>query len=134
MLCDGICKTKKARCGLLESLAQFRNGAKVEGSEYDLCVFRAVYQKLCEHQTDHIRIQAAIESSRNQKASDDLNANQTIAQGFVAIVAALKEEPDKTQKMLRGLLNTALKLEKQKERLAEDAKKLNDGLLPTHGV
>jgi len=123
MLCDGKCKTKNKRCGLLQEMAHYTpNGGKIAGSEYDRCMFGAILDKLCDLGKDNIRVQAAIESSRNQKNKDDLESVKTLSQGFLGIIHTLQqgsESQNKLRKMLKGLLDTVQEVENEQKKIEQ---------------
>jgi len=134
MFCDGNCKTNKKKCGLLEEMAHFNpNGAKIQGSEYDRCMFGAILDSLGNLHKDNIRVQSAIESSRNQKNKDDLEGMKTIAQGFMGIIHTLQQAPEgqlKLKRMLYGLLNTVNEIEEEQRKIEGEEIKQREGMLP----
>jgi len=95
MLCDGQCRKKDKKCGLLEEMAHYGpNGAKVPGSEFDRCVFGAILDSIGTLSKDNIRIQAAIEHSRNQQNTDELETQKAVAHGFIGLIHTFQQNPE----------------------------------------
>lgn len=95
MFCNGQCRKKDKKCGLLEEMAHYGpNGAKVPGSEFDRCVFGAILDSIGTLSKDNIRIQAAVEHSRNQQNTDELESRKAIAHGFVGLIHTFQNNPE----------------------------------------
>jgi len=126
MFCNGICKTKKERCGLLQEMAHYApNGGKIAGSEYDRCVFGALLDATGTARQDNIRLQATMEHSRNQQALDSSRIVETVAQGMAGIIYTASKDP-KAGRMLSRLANTIVETQKnQKEALENQVKIAN---------
>ena len=91
MLCNGICKTKHKKCGLLKELI-VKIDSKTETIEK--CVFGAMLDSMIRSEQADIRIQAAIEHSRNQQNNDELEARKAIAHGFVGLIHTFQNNPE----------------------------------------
>jgi len=99
MFCDGQCERKGKKCGLLTQLTM-QNGSEVK--TFDVCILKAILESLLRIENGNIRLQAAIESARNQKNIDDLEIKETIASGFLGMIYAINEDP-KTEKILKKI-------------------------------
>lgn len=91
MFCSGECKKKNRRCGLFKELIVEKNGVP---ETIEKCVFEAMLDSLWRQERAGIRIQAAIEHSRNQKADDDLEIKKAVAHGFVGLIHTFQQNPE----------------------------------------
>ncbi len=134
MLCDGKCIIKNKsgkeikRCGMLQDMAHFKpDGNKIPGSDYTRCVFGAILDKFSDLQKDNIRLQAAVESSRNEKAKGDMNTSHTVAMGMLGIIHALTDN-EKGKQAVKKLNRLADNMQKQfvaiEEKEAEERKNI----------
>jgi len=99
MFCDKQCTKKGKKCGLLVEVTM-QNGSEIKNIE--LCVFTAILESLYRIENGNIRLQAAIESARNQKNIDDLEIKETIANGFLGMIYSIQEDP-RTEKAIKKL-------------------------------
>ena len=130
MFCDGQCKTKKKRCGLLQEMAHFGpDGKKIVGSDYDRCVFGALLDATGTARQDNIRLQAAIEHSRNQQAIDGNRIVETIAQGMAGIIYTASQNP-KAASMLNRIAMTIADTQKNQKEALENQTKIANGQIP----
>jgi len=91
MFCDGICSKKNKNCGLLAEYTVEKNG---EISTVHKCVLHASFDSMLRQEQANIRIQAAIEHSRNQQNSDELEARAAIAHGFIGLIHTFQQNPE----------------------------------------
>lgn len=124
MLCDGVCKkienNKEIICGQYCEVIMERvgpNGGKNIETVRN-CRFHFMLDALHRLEQGHIRIQASVEESRNQKANDDHKASTVLATGFMGLLHAFKEDEDKFKRSMALLSKAAnmqpLKLEESK--------------------
>ena len=91
MFCTGECKKKNKKCGHLKELI-VQVDSKPQTVEK--CVFEAMLDSLLRQEQADIRIQAAIEHSRNQQNNDELEARKAIAHGFVGLIHTFQNNPE----------------------------------------
>ncbi len=88
MFCDGKkCKKGKKQCGLLGTVTMQKGGESIIIEE---CVFKSIRNSLFRQEQGNIRIQAAVESQRNEEVKSSQNINDTIAKGLVAVVKSVR--------------------------------------------
>ena len=91
MLCDGRCRNKNKKCGLLKELIIEING---KPDTIEKCALEAILDSMLRQEQANIRIQAAIEHSRNQQNSDELEARSAIAHGFIGLIHTFQQNPE----------------------------------------
>ena len=91
MLCNGRCKTKTKRCGLLKELIVEANG---KPQTIEKCAFEAILDSMLRQEQANIRIQAAIEHSRNQQNADELETQKAVAHGFIGLIHTFQQNPE----------------------------------------
>ena len=120
MLCNGICKTKHKKCGLLKELI-VKIDSKTETIEK--CVFGAMLDSMIRSEQADIRIQAAIEHSRNQQNTDELESRKAIAHGFVGLIHTFQNNPEAVKQagLSKAKLIKMIELtDAKQEKIAED--------------
>lgn len=117
MFCNGECETikdnKQLKCGLLfEVIMENKLEGKVETVKG--CVFHHIMNSLARQEQGQVRIQASVESSRNQKAEDDNKLSTIVGIGLTGMMHAMVDDKEKFKKALEilGSANKQLKLEK----------------------
>ncbi|MBW1996368.1 MAG: hypothetical protein JRJ29_00245 [Deltaproteobacteria bacterium] len=90
MLCDGKCKKGKKRCGCLIDIV-LKNDLTGETKVEEHCVFKAIFTSLARQEQGQIRIQAAVENSRNENVKYLRENTEAIATGFMGLVKAAEE-------------------------------------------
>jgi hypothetical protein len=93
MICDGKCKIEKEteegvvtkKCGLFRTVI-FQNNLDGKTQEFEMCVFDAIMNSLHRQEQGQIRVQAAVESSRNENADGMAKAHDIIARGFLGLI------------------------------------------------
>ena len=105
MFCDGICKKKNKKCGLLYEVIMEHNSPdgskKIETVEK--CVFHHILDSMNRQETGQIRIQQAVEDSRNEKANSDHKISSVVATGFMGMLHAFNEDAVKFKRSLKLL-------------------------------
>ena len=97
MFCDGKCTKGKKTCGLLmELVMENKKSGKVEVQKK--CCLHAMVESLHRLEQGDVRIQAAVESSRNESVKMGTAVNQTIAEGFIGLINTAKD----SKKLLEG--------------------------------
>ncbi len=99
MFCDGKCEHKGKKCGLLTQLTM-QNGSEIKTA--DMCVFKAILESQLRIENGNIRLQAAVESSRNEKSKNDNEIIKAISSGFLGMIYTINEDP-KTEMALKKL-------------------------------
>ena len=98
MFCD---KKKCNKCGLHTQLTmENRMTGKVEN--YNMCTFTAILESLLRSEQGDIRIQKAIEESRNEKANSDHKTAHTVAVGMLGLIHAVSDN-EKAGQAIRNL-------------------------------
>ena len=101
MFCDGKCTKGAKKCGQLMQLTMESNG-KIETIER--CSFHATLESLHRAEQADIRIQSAIEESRNETVNYSNKTAKTIATGFLGLIHTINGD-DKKEKVLKILNN-----------------------------
>lgn len=91
MFCDGICSKKNKNCGLLAEYTVEKNG---EISTVRKCVLHALFDSMLRQEQANIRIQSAIEHSRNQQNKDELETQKAVAHGFIGLIHTFQQNPE----------------------------------------
>ena len=97
MFCTGECEKKGKRCGLYLALTM-KNELNQELKIVQECAIIAMAQSLFRQEQGQVRIQAAVESDRNENSKQLHNINDTLAKGAIGLLKAaqsslaLKEE------------------------------------------
>ena len=107
MFCDGICENKKKKCGLLYSVFM-ENTMTGQVEEVKKCAFLHMADSFQRLERGNINIQAAVESSRNEVANADNKMSSIIATGFIGMLHAFNENPEKFKKSLKILNSVAI--------------------------
>lgn len=112
MLCDGKCETKKEteegtvvkRCGLYAGLI---NEDKIRGktTKYNACVFYAMMDGIHRLEQSDIRLQAAVESQRNEACNWSAEVAKTVATGMLGLINVVGGNGDKVVKAVKVLKN-----------------------------
>ncbi len=99
MFCDGKCEHKGKKCGLYTQLTM-QNGTEIK--TFDICIFKAILESQLRMEQGNIRLQAAVESDRNEKSKNANEIIQTISSGFLGMIYSINENP-KTEQALKKL-------------------------------
>ncbi len=91
MFCDGECTKKNKKCGLFTTLT-FQKGQE-EVKTIEDCVFTAILNSQLRQEKGNVRLQAAIESMRNEETKSSQNVNDTIAKGFIGLIKSNEAKP-----------------------------------------
>jgi len=127
MLCDGRCRSKNKKCGMLKELI-----VEIDGKPQTIekCVFEAMLDSQLRQEQSGIRIQAAIEHSRNQKNSDDLDIKRAVALGFIGVINSFQENPEMNKNINLSKFNLLKMIEKadaSKKKIEDEQKKIISG-------
>jgi len=94
------------------------------------CVFEAMLDSQLRQEQSGIRIQAAIEHSRNQKNSDDLDIKRAVALGFIGVINSFQENPEMNKNINLSKFNLLKMIEKadaSKKKIEDEQKKIISG-------
>ena len=124
-----FCKGKKdcEKCGLLKELIVEING---KPDTIKKCVFEAMLDSMLRQEQADIRIQSAIEHSRNQQNSDELEARKAIAHGFIGLIHTFQQNPEAIKQAgISKLKLTKLieATEKKQDQISENQIKIASG-------
>ena len=89
MFCDGKCEVTKET---EEGTIIIKNEVTGETRTQKICVFDAIMNSLHRQEQGQVRIQAAVESDRNEYAKNMTNLNDTVAKGFLGLLHGIKEQ------------------------------------------
>jgi len=94
MFCDGKCFKGKKKCGLLCEIIMERVGPTGQKTveAIEKCVFHHILDSIVRQEKGQIRMQKAIESSRNEKADGDEKIAQMIAKGFLGVMQSVENK------------------------------------------
>lgn len=93
MFCDGICKKGKKQCGQLIEIIM-KNDLTGEVRSEEKCTIKGIYESLIRQEQGQIRIQAAVESGRNENVKHLRSQDQTLAAGFLGLLKYAQERDD----------------------------------------
>ena len=89
MFCKG--KDKCDKCAHLKEMIVEVNG---KPQTIEKCVFEAMLDSMLRQEQAGIRIQAAIEHSRNQQNTDELETQKAVAHGFIGLIHTFQQNPE----------------------------------------
>jgi hypothetical protein len=112
MFCNGICKKGNKRCGL--SLDVFMKN-DMTGSEkvIEKCAIIGIFESLVRQEQGQIRIQAAVESGRNENVRCLREQDKTLATGFLGLLKYAEDREEEAAKYYKMIE------EEQKEKYIE---------------
>ena len=104
MFCDGQCTKKNKKCGLLLTVTM-SNSLTGQHKTEDKCAFLCMAESLWNQEHGQVRIQAAVESDRNEQAKWGREQNHTLAQGFLGLIHTVNAnaEAERKVKFLRNV-------------------------------
>jgi len=114
MFCSGQCRKGKKRCGqLMDLIMETTLNGRIETIEK--CCFHGILESLHRAEQADIRIQAAIESSRNENVNYSNKTAQTIATGFLGLIHTMddSDKKDRIIKILNNIDKDNLKIEER---------------------
>lgn len=90
MFCDGNCKKGRKRCGLLLDIFMKND---VSGTEkvVEKCAIVGLFESQVRQEQGQIRIQAAVESGRNENVKCLRRQDETLATGFLGLLRLAQE-------------------------------------------
>jgi len=108
MFCDGKCEKGRKRCGMLLDVFMKND---VTGAEKVIqkCAVIGIFESMTRQEQGQIRIQAAVESSRNESVRWMRNQNETLATGFLGLIYATQDD-EEAQRKIKYLANTRAKM------------------------
>lgn len=90
MFCDGQCTKGKKVCGMLmDTIMENKKSGKVE--THKKCCLHFMVESLHRLEQGDIRLQAAIESNRNESVKMGNKVTEVIAKGFTGLIDTAKE-------------------------------------------
>jgi len=125
MFCKG--KDKCNKCAHLKELIVTVN---LKPQTIKKCIFEAILDSMFRQEQANIRIQAAIEHSRNQQNSDELEARAAIAHGFIGLIHTFQQNPEAIKQAgisKSKLMKLVEMTEKKQVQIAEDQIKIASG-------
>lgn len=109
MFCNGECFKGKKKCGLLYEVIM--NNIKTGQPEtVQKCAFHHLLDSLLRQETGQVRLQAAVESERNEKARGDQKIVATISHGFDGLMQVANS------KVLKEGLTDIKQIEKKEQK------------------
>ena len=108
MFCNGKCKKGNKRCGMLLDVSM-KNEMTQQSKIIEQCAVIGIFESMVRQEQGQIRIQAAVESGRNESAKWMRNQNETLATGFLGILYATQDDEEAARKM-KYLANTRDKM------------------------
>ena len=95
-----FCKKKCDKCGLLYEI-RMHNVVTQRDEIVKKCAFLHMADSYIRIEERLIGIQAAVESSRNEKADADNKMSSVVATGFIGMMHAFNEDKDKFKDVLK---------------------------------
>jgi hypothetical protein len=90
MFCDGVCEKDGKKCGHYITLTM-HDSQTTKTENVDLCRFQAMLDSLFRMEKNHIGIQAAVESQRNEEVKTGKQVATAVDTGFRRVAQATKE-------------------------------------------
>ena len=87
-----FCKGNCEKCGMLIEYTVTNNN---EVKTLRKCVFHAMFESMCRQEQANVRIQSAIESSRNEQVTANNKINETVANGFIGLIKSVDDNKKK---------------------------------------
>ena len=125
MFCKG--KDKCNKCAHLKELIVTVNS---KPQTIKKCIFEAILDSMFRQEQADIRIQAAIESGRNQQNTDELETQKAVAHGFIGLIHTFQQNPEAIKQAgisKLKLMKLVEMTEKKQEQIAEDQIKIAEG-------
>ncbi len=107
MFCDGICKKRNKKCGLLVDVVM-SNELTQNTKVMEKCALIGLYESMIRQEQGQIRIQAAVESGRNEQSKGMKSQTETLASGFLGLIHMVKEQNEEAEKKIKYVENTLL--------------------------
>jgi hypothetical protein len=93
MFCNGKCKKGNKRCGLLLDVIM-KNDMTGANKVIEQCAIIGVFESMVRQEQGQIRIQAAVESGRNENVKCLQSQDKTLATGFLGLLKYAQERDD----------------------------------------
>ena len=85
---------KKGKCDKCGLMAEYTMQKDSNIETVRKCVFHAMFESMIRSEQADIRIQAAIEHSRNQQNTDELETQKAVAHGFIGLIHTFQQNPE----------------------------------------
>ena len=125
MFCKG--KDKCNKCAHLKELIVTVNS---KPQTIKKCIFEAILDSMFRQEQADIRIQAAIESGRNQQNTDELETQKAVAHGFIGLIHTFQQNPEAIKQAgisKLKLMKLVEMTERKQEQISEDQIKIAEG-------
>jgi hypothetical protein len=100
MFCDGVCKKGRKRCGLMLDVF-LKNDLTGDQKVVEKCAIIGIFESMARQEQGQIRIQAAVESGRNENVKQLRKQDETLATGFLGLLRLTQEreeeEPERVE-------------------------------------
>jgi len=93
MFCDGQCKKRNKKCGLLLDV-YMKNDMTGDQKVIEQCALIGLFESMARQEQGQVRIQAAVESGRNETSKWMRNQNETMATGFLGLIHMVNEDDE----------------------------------------
>jgi hypothetical protein len=94
MFCDGNCKKGKKKCGMMLDVFM-TNDVTGEKKVVEKCAVIGIFESMTRQEQGQIRIQAAVESGRNENVKHLRKQDETLATGFLGLLRLAQEREHK---------------------------------------
>jgi hypothetical protein len=105
MFCDGNCKRGKKKCGLMLDVFM-TNDVTGDKKVVEKCAIIGIFESMTRQEQGQIRIQAAVESGRNENVKCLRRQDETLATGFLGLLRLAQEreqeEPEQVEMLHVG--------------------------------
>ena len=123
-----FCKKEKCdKCGLMAEYTMQKD-SNIETVRK--CVFHAMFESMIRSEQADIRIQAAIEHSRNQQNTDELETQKAVAHGFIGLIHTFQQNPEAVKQAgisKQKLIKMVELTERKQEAIAEEQIRIASG-------
>ena len=114
---------KKGKCDKCGLMAEYTMQKDSNIETVRKCVFHAMFESMIRSEQADIRIQAAIEHSRNQQNTDELETQKAVAHGFIGLIHTFQQNPEAVKQAgisKQKLIKMVELTEQKQEAIAEE--------------
>jgi len=121
---------KKGKCDKCGLMAEYTMQKDSNIETVRKCVFHAMFESMIRSEQADIRIQAAIEHSRNQQNTDELETQKAVAHGFIGLIHTFQQNPEAVKQAgisKQKLIKMVELTERKQEAIAEEQIRIASG-------
>ena len=92
MFCDGVCKKKNKKCGLLTEIIMEKKDGDIKNEE--MCVFQATLHSALRSEGQRDGLHAAENSTRNEMVAGIRKIKDVLATGMIGMLKAVNDRTE----------------------------------------